>query len=618
MHQVIALKRGLCAVGLVAVCASPGVAQDSGGVQDPLAAGVGARERALGTGQVTASGVTALGWNPALLTRADRWLVHAHVAPLPEGGDFEHVGVARPLGRGALGAALSRLGSGGIRAYDSAGVPRGEFDFADSELSLGYAAPVGGGLTAGAAWRYRWQALGDSKSGGSGVDLGVAYARSARAAFTFAGQLRGALSPRLDHGGGADPLPRSFDLAVAYARALGGRRLELSAASSSGRTTTIAVGAEYALGRALSARLAYADGKPRAGLGLAIPGFGFDYVLESHDYALVHGVSVTAGFGRGVDRRVAEAEGRGRRLAAAAATEARQAELDALKANALEASQAGDSRQAARLWNAYLHYRPDDPEGTAALAQLDARASQAQADSVAAARQSTVQATRLQAVRQALERRDLEAAGVLIEQLAATPGVPSSELDQLRAAWQEATAARLAELRAQAQALERRRQWVEAAAGWSAVLVRAPNDALAQAGLERVRAELAKLRERSAQQAVELSRMTLLTRALDAYGAEEFVLAEALVDSLLAVQPSSEHGRELKRRLARRTAPPDAVVREEERRLYIDGMRHFNAGRYTEAIQAWEKILEFDPDNDSVRRNIDEARARSAIERRTD
>jgi len=48
---------------------------------------------------------------------------------------------------------------------------------------------------------------------------------------------------------------------------------------------------------------------------------------------------------------------------------------------------------------------------------------------------------------------------------------------------------------------------------------------------------------------------------------------------------------------------------EEIRRLYIEGMKFFTQRNYESAVREWRKILAIDPDNESVRKNIEEAEA---------
>jgi len=45
-------------------------------------------------------------------------------------------------------------------------------------------------------------------------------------------------------------------------------------------------------------------------------------------------------------------------------------------------------------------------------------------------------------------------------------------------------------------------------------------------------------------------------------------------------------------------------------KLYLEGVDLYLQGKYTEAIEAWQKILDEDPYNVKVKRNIDEAKQR--------
>ena len=44
--------------------------------------------------------------------------------------------------------------------------------------------------------------------------------------------------------------------------------------------------------------------------------------------------------------------------------------------------------------------------------------------------------------------------------------------------------------------------------------------------------------------------------------------------------------------------------------MYLQGMQFFAKDEYAKAIAEWEKILLIDPTNESVKRNIEEAKAR--------
>jgi cytochrome c-type biogenesis protein CcmH/NrfG len=67
------------------------------------------------------------------------------------------------------------------------------------------------------------------------------------------------------------------------------------------------------------------------------------------------------------------------------------------------------------------------------------------------------------------------------------------------------------------------------------------------------------------------------------------------------------------RKLALLSEEDEAVIR----RLFLKGMEHSSKDHYSAAILEWEKILKIDPTNESVKRNIEEARERrTQLERR--
>jgi cytochrome c-type biogenesis protein CcmH/NrfG len=50
--------------------------------------------------------------------------------------------------------------------------------------------------------------------------------------------------------------------------------------------------------------------------------------------------------------------------------------------------------------------------------------------------------------------------------------------------------------------------------------------------------------------------------------------------------------------------------KQQVRALYIEGMKFFTKNEYVKAVEQWRKILDIDPDNESVMKNIEEAQKR--------
>ena len=98
--------------------------------------------------------------------------------------------------------------------------------------------------------------------------------------------------------------------------------------------------------------------------------------------------------------------------------------------------------------------------------------------------------------------------------------------------------------------------------------------------------------------------------ALQLYNRGEYQRALTNLDEVLSLQPDHEDAKRLRALANRKLTPLTAAEKEQIRKLYLAGMQHFAKDEYAKAITEWEKILEIDPTNESVQRNIDEAKQR--------
>ncbi|HSG27048.1 MAG TPA: tetratricopeptide repeat protein, partial [Candidatus Krumholzibacterium sp.] len=98
--------------------------------------------------------------------------------------------------------------------------------------------------------------------------------------------------------------------------------------------------------------------------------------------------------------------------------------------------------------------------------------------------------------------------------------------------------------------------------------------------------------------------------ALRAFSEGRYSDAATLLEQVLQRQPDHQEARDLLSRVRRKMTPLTDAEKEEIRLLYIQGMKHFTQKDYARAIEVWNQILEIDPENESVRKNIDEARQR--------
>jgi len=575
----------MLALALVA----PGTARAQG-EGDIFGAGAAARERTLGGAVAAAEPTAAMSWNPALLAQAAGTAVHAYFGPLPEGASLDAVGVVWPFGPGVIGGGLTRLGVGDIATFDPAGIPTGDASFSDIELGLGYglrlewpfhAAPadragVSGarGVDVGFAFRYRRQSLGEASGGGIGLDVGVAI--EPRPGLAFGARARNLLSPSLTLYESAERLPRSLAIGGAYARLVAGRALLLVGEADLGASEApYAFGCELPITAGIRARAGLAGSKARLGGGFAAGFLSVDYGLEMHDLGLAHQVSVTARLGEGATSRrrseLAARELERAEIARVAAADALAKSADELRGRARNAASRSDARAA---WLGLLAQKPGDPEALAAVAELDRAEAAARADSL----QALAESHRIEIDR---------------ERKAAEAGESAGDL-------------------------------AGATLHWSRVIALFPEHPEARAGLARVRDRLAvesdslaATRQSLADQEVELTRhrsevvrLTSLVRALEAQAAGDLTRARAIADSLLKAHPRDPAALAVRSQAGQPTALDDPKLRDEARRLYIEGMRRFNTGDYAGAVRYWEELMALDPTNPAVRMNLEEARAR--------
>jgi len=134
----------------------------------------------------------------------------------------------------------------------------------------------------------------------------------------------------------------------------------------------------------------------------------------------------------------------------------------------------------------------------------------------------------------------------------------------------------------------------EAIADYRLVLELAPDNQTAINGLQAGRNQL--------QAAIDL----VMTEGQAALKAGELQQARQAFEHALAIDPyqaEAKSGLELIASLEQRDVKPG-----DEQRLYLLGIDLYTRGRYTEAVEVWEKVLRIAPSHEKARMNIDKAR----------
>jgi len=137
-----------------------------------------------------------------------------------------------------------------------------------------------------------------------------------------------------------------------------------------------------------------------------------------------------------------------------------------------------------------------------------------------------------------------------------------------------------------------------------------PGNAQAAAAISRLRGRIEAVSKdyESAQRRLQI--VNLYNESLQQYNRGEYEAALANLEQVLSLQPDHEDARRLRALATRKLTPLTSEEKAQIRRYYLAGMQFFANDEYAKAIAEWEKILEIDPPNDSVQRNIEEARQR--------
>ncbi len=102
---------------------------------------------------------------------------------------------------------------------------------------------------------------------------------------------------------------------------------------------------------------------------------------------------------------------------------------------------------------------------------------------------------------------------------------------------------------------------------------------------------------------------TNYVRGVEAYSKEDFEMAVQYLQSVFEVEPNYRDVKFLYHDAQSHYMPLQSMSKELTD-LYAEGVNYYMGGKYQKAIESWEKVLEKDPKNFLVLRNMEEARER--------
>ncbi len=616
------MKKLLLILALFALLPRGARAQD-GGTVSPFSIGAGSRSISLGRAFVTlADDASAPYWNPAALRNVQQMQFMAMYLPSLYGdyfgADYAYFGFVYPtLSAGSFGVGYTRVGTTFDR-FDEFHRPEGEGNYSESQFLISYALQrhVGwffGTLAAGASFKINRQTVDPFSSTAPGVDVGLIYTPDAAQSLKLALNLQDAVGAQYKLDLEDDTVNRTIMAGAGYTHGFengSALRLLLQYDRPERADGKLHMGAEYTFAKYLSLRAGFDDGTPTFGLGVGYRNYGLDYAFYSKDeVGSSQAFTFNARFGSTLDEQRAEIDALREAEEQALIQRTFESRVAATRKKAKDMEAAGDYSGALGQWQIVLEFVPDDAEAVRNAAAARERVLAEQAAQVRDVENQAVVRTRFAAGLDRFNENDLVAARTEWNAILAIDPQHEGARDYL-AQTQAKIDERVAIHVARANQLERDNRLTEAIAEWNNVQQYDPADADAKVAVARLRARIESVSKDYQSTQRKLRIVTLYNDALQMYNAGKYSDAMKNLGELLSLQPDHADARKLQALAKRKTTPLTDAEKARIRELYLAGMQHFSKDEYSQAITAWEKILEIDPTNASVQRSIDEARER--------
>jgi tetratricopeptide (TPR) repeat protein len=612
------------ALVFLAFAAGSSRAQDGG--TEPIFStlgGVGSRAIGLGGAFTSlADDGSALYWNPAALRNVQDKQIMAMYMPISgdfaDGTTFTYLGAVYPtLSAGAWGIGFLRASSS-FEGFDAASVPLGTQDYSETHVLLGYAFErrdgfLMGALASGVNFKIANQQVAGASGTSAGIDLGFRYSPNFAKSLSVGLNFQDLAAPAYKLNVQDDIVPMKVLAGLGYTYVLKNQsalRVMVQADMPAEADMSLHAGVEYAFARYVSLRVGMDDSNITFGLGVIVSSFGLDYAFLGADAdATRQPVTFSARWGNSLNDQRAMLE----RNQAARDQEMIQktftARIEQHRKQAKENEAAGNNLLAIDEWKIVLEFVPGDPEATSRIEALNRSVIDEQSRVTRDAEKQAIISTHFSQGLQFYQENDyVGSRGQWRAVLAIDP--THVEAQSYLKATQEKIDEQLASRVRQARQHEAGGRLTQAIGEWNNVQLLDPENAEAKASIERMRRRIESQSQDLQEAANQLRVVTLYDSSLHDFNEGRYSQAMEGCRELLRIQPNHEGAQDLlamtKRKMTPLTKDEEAAIRSH----YLRGMQFFSKDQYQEAIVEWEKILAIDPTNESVKRNVEEAKQR--------
>jgi len=521
------------------------------------------------------------------------------------------------MSAGAFGLGFMTAGTGGIREFDSYSVETGEISYRESQAIISYAFDLPwkflGQYTIGSSVKILNQGIGDFSDTGTGLDIGILYRQEYIDGLVLGCNLQDLAGAQTKLVSVTEQVDRTIMLGAGYTRRMGnGSSLSVSVQVDIPERADkdLRFGAEYSYKRIASIRAGFDSESITAGIGFGWNRYKVDYGFFSREEAgSSHPFSVMARIGTSMADRIRMEEERRQ-----ADEERRIAEIfSARVARHIESARgyrdAGEPEKALDEIKIALEYDPANSEASAMMAEVEKRILDMQTERTRTAEKSLLINQHFSlGLRYYSGNEYILSRAQWLSVLEIDP--ENQDARDYLARTEEKLGEQIAQHRAVAVGHEQNGRFAAALSEWNVVRMIDPDNEEAIESTRRISSRMDELDRNYRAADRRLRNIDSFEEALKAYSEGRYSDAVTLLRRILEQQPDHAEAGDLLNRVQRKLTPLSDQDKEQIRQLYIQGMKYFSQRNYSVAIETWKKILEIDPDNESVSKNIEDARQR--------